>query len=146
MTDFNEALRSYNTALKESFNNFKAKVAKGQPQALALNKDFNKFINKHDERLTDEGLFHILSKKHGTDRFEEWEDKADKNLISNIRKGNFEAIERYNDLVDANKNEIDQYKFEQFIATKQIKENKEWRDSEGFKYYNDLLVDCSKNG
>ena len=144
MTDFNEALRSYNTALKESFNNFKAKVAKGQPQALALNKDFNKFINKHDERLTDEGLFHILSKKHGTDRFEEWEDKADKNLISNIRKGNFEAIERYNDLVDANKNEIDQYKFEQFIATKQIKENKEWRDSEGFKYYNDLLVGCSK--
>ena len=58
-------------------------------------------------------MFHILSKKHGTDRFEEWEDKADKNLISNIRKGNFEAIERYNDLVDANKNEIDQYKFEQ---------------------------------
>ena len=144
MTDFNEALKTYNTALKESYNNFKAKVAKGQPEALALNKEFRKFINIHDERLTDEGLFHILSRKHGTDRFEEWPNESDKNLITNLRQGNFETIEKYNDLVEANKNEIEQYKFEQFIATKQIKENKDWRDSQNFKYYNDLLVGCSK--
>ena len=144
MTDFNEAFKTYNTALKESYSNFKAKVAKGQPEALALNKEFNKFIDTHDERLTDEGIFHILSRKYGTDRFEEWPDEADKNMIPNIRKGDFEAIEKYNDFVEANKNEIEQYKFEQFIATKQIKENKDWRDTQGFKYINDLLVGCSK--
>ena len=94
MTDFNEAFKSYNTALKESFNNFKAKVTKGHPQALALNKELNNFINKNNERLTDEGLFHILSRKYGTDRFEEWPDEMDKNLIPNIRRGKFENIEK----------------------------------------------------
>ena len=35
-------------------------------------------------------------------------------------------------------------RIQEFIATKQIKENKEWRDKLGFKYINDLLVGCSK--
>ena len=144
MTNFNEAYRSYNIALKESYNNYKANVAKGQPQALALQKEFNIFLNKHNERLTEEGLFHILSRKYGTDRFEEWPDESDKRLIVNVLNGDMDTIEKYNDLLDANENEINQYKFEQFIATKQIKENKEWRDKQGFKYINDLLVGCSK--
>lgn len=144
LTDFNEAYKTYNTALKESYNNFKAKVTKGQPEALALNKEFNQFLAKHDERLTDEGLFHIFSNKYETDRFEEWSDEADKNLITNVHRGDADVIERYYDLIDANENEINQYKFEQFIATKQIKENKKWRDSQGFTYINDLLVGCSK--
>ncbi len=145
LTDFNEAYKTYNTALKESYNNFKAKVTKGQPEALALNKEFNQFLAKHDERLTDEGLFHIFSNKYGTDRFEEWPNEEDKNLITDIHRGDTDDVmERYYDLIDANENEINQYKFEQFIATKQIKENKKWRDSQGFTYINDLLVGCSK--
>lgn len=144
MTDFNEAFKTYNTALKESYNNFKAKIAKGQPEALALNKEFEKFLDKHDERLTEEGLFHALSGKYGTDRFEEWPDEGDKTFITGVHNGDMDAIEKYYDMVNANENEINQYKFEQFIATKQIKENKEWRDKQGFKYINDLLVGCSK--
>lgn len=144
MTDFNEAFKTYNTALKESYNNFKAKVAKGQPEALTLNKEFEKFLDKHDDRLTEEGLFHVLSKKYGTDRFEEWPDEENKTFIAGVHNGDMDAIEKYYDMVDANENEINQYKFEQFIATKQIKENKDWRDKQGFKYINDLLVGCSK--
>lgn len=144
MTDFNEAFKTYNTALKESYNNFKAKVAKGQPEALKLNKEFEKFLDKHDDRLTEEGLFHVLSKKYGTDRFEEWPDEENKTFIAGVHNGDMDAIEKYYDMVDANENEINQYKFEQFIATKQIKENKDWRDKQGFKYINDLLVGCSK--
>ena len=144
MTDFNEAFKTYNTALKESYNNFKAKVAKGQPEALTLNKEFEKFLDKHDDRLTEEGLFHVLSKKYGTDRFEKWPDEENKTFIAGVHNGDMDAIEKYYDMVDANENEINQYKFEQFIATKQIKENKDWRDKQGFKYINDLLVGCSK--
>lgn len=144
MTDFNEAFKTYNTALKESYNNFKAKVAKGQHEALTLNKEFEKFLDKHDDRLTEEGLFHVLSKKYGTDRFEEWPDEENKTFIAGVHNGDMDAIEKYYDMVDANENEINQYKFEQFIATKQIKENKDWRDKQGFKYINDLLVGCSK--
>ena len=39
---------------------------------------------------------------------------------------------------------LEEYQFEQFIVTKQIKENKAYRDSIGFKYFSDLLVGCSK--
>ena len=46
-------------------------------------------------------------------------------MISDLNNGDIEAIERYNSIKKANKNEIEQHKFEQFIATKQIKENKE---------------------
>lgn len=144
MTDFNEAYKTYNTALKESYNNFKTKLANGQPEAIALNKEFNTFLNTHDERLTDEGIFHLLSNKYGTDRFEEWPDESDRNLITDVQNGNIDAIEKYYNIIDENENSINQYKFEQFIATKQIKENKEWRDKQGFQYINDLLVGCSK--
>ena len=89
-------------------------------------------------------MFHALSGKYGTDRFEEWPDEGDKTFITGVHNGDMDAIEKYYDMVNANENEINQYKFEQFIATKQIKENKEWRDKQGFKYINDLLVGCSK--
>ena len=144
MTDFNEAYKSYNTALTESYNNFKAKVSKGQPEALALKKEYDKFLEKHDARLTEEGLFHIYSRKYGTDRFEEWPDETARNIIRDVQKGDIDTIEKYNEIIDANEHEINQYKFEQFIATKQIKENKDWRDKQGFTYINDFLVGCSK--
>lgn len=142
MTDFAEAEHTYNIALKESFKNFKANLAKGQPQAIALNKEYHKFLQKHNRRLTDEGIFKVLSKQYGTDDFNEWGN--DENLISEYNKLNPDAIKRYNEILENNRLEIKQYKFEQFIAVKQIKENKEWRDELGFKYMNDLLVGCSK--
>lgn len=142
MTDFAEAEHTYNIALKESFKNFRANLAKGQPQAIALNKEYETFLQKHNRRLTDEGIFKVLSKQYGTDDFNEWKD--DKNLITEYNKSNPDAIERYNEILENNRLEIKQYKFEQFITVKQIKENKEWRDELGFKYMNDLLVGCSK--
>lgn len=142
MTDFAEAEHTYNIALKESYKTFKANLAKGQPQAIALNKEYQTFLQKHNNRLTDEGIFKVLSKQYGTDNFNKWE--GDNNLITEYNNSNPDAIERYNKILENNRLEIQQYKFEQFIATKQIKENKEWRDKLGFKYINDLLVGCSK--
>ena len=143
-SDFNNAARTYNIALSESFKNFKKNLINGQPEAIKLNKDYKTFLSKHDERLTDEGVFKILSKYYGTDKFEEWSNPIDRDLIVELEKENPEAENRYYEILKYNKNEIEQYKFEQFIATKQIKENKEWRDSIGFKYFNDLLVGCSQ--
>ncbi len=144
MTDFIEAVKTYDTALTESYRNFKANLAKGQPQAIALNKEFNKFLEKHDKRLTEEGVFKVLAKYYETDSFENWENDIDKNLMAEIHNKNMSALERFNYIKHTNKNSIEQYKFEQFIATKQIKENKEWRDKNNFKYLNDLLIGCSK--
>lgn len=144
MTDFKEASRTYDIALKESFNNFKANLIKGQPEALALDKEFINFKNKHGVRLNDEAVFKILSKEYGSDDFSQWNNPLDENLISEYESHNPKAFKRYKQLSVENFFDIEQYKFEQFIATKQIKENKEWRDRVGFKYINDLLVGCSK--
>ena len=143
-TNFDEAVQTYDKALSESWNNFKANVAKGQPEALALNKEFKAFLQKNNSRLTEEGVFKVLAKKYNTDEIDDWHNKTDEDLITNVRNGGADALKHYNDIIKSNKNEIDKHKFEQFIATKQIKENKEWRDKYGFKYYNDLLVGCSK--
>ena len=141
-SDFNEAVNIYDKALNESYNNFKTKLNNGQPQAIELNKEFQNFLDKHNKRLTNEGVFKVLSKYYGTDNFEEWDN--DQDLIREVKSGSTQAKERYFNILRYNKNEIEQYKFEQFIATKQIKENKKWRDKIGFKYFNDLLVGCSK--
>lgn len=143
-SDFNEALKTYDTALSESFKNFRKNLNNGQPQAIKLNKELNLFLKKHDNRLTDEAVFKVLSKHYGTDDFEKWDNKLDADLIRQYEKGNPEAEARYNNILKYHDNEINQYKFEQFIATKQIKENKEWRENRDFKYFSDLLVGCSK--
>lgn len=144
LSDFNQAEKTYNKALSESYKNFKANLAKGQPQAIALGNEYQGFLARHNKRLTDESVFKVLSKFYGTDKIDDWHNDLDENLITQMNDGDFDAINRYNEIKKANKNEIGQYKFEQFIATKQIKENKEWRDKRGFKYYNDLLVGCSQ--
>lgn len=144
MTDFVEAEHTYNIALKESFNNFKANVMKGKPEALAINESYINFKNKQGTRLNDEAIFKILSRYYGTDDFSQWDNPLDENLISEFENNNPKALKHYKQLNIDNSNEIEQYKFEQFIATKQIKENKEWREKLGFKYINDLLVGCSQ--
>lgn len=143
MTNFIEAEHTYNIALKESYKNFRKNLINGKPEALTLNKSYVDFKNKQSARLNDEALFKILSNEYGTDDFTQWQE-IDKNLIEEYEKGNKKAVERYKQLSIDNSLKIEQYKFEQFIATKQIKENKEWRDKLGFKYINDLLVGCSK--
>lgn len=144
MTDFNEAEKVYNDALKESYQNFKVNLAKGQPEAIKLNHEYEKFLSKYNIRLTDEGIFKVLARRYGTDNFDNWDNDLDKHLIPETKAGNRDAAQRYHNIISSNKNEIEQYKFEQFLITKQMKDNKDWRDKRNFKYFNDLLVGCSK--
>ena len=144
LSDFDEAKFVYDKALDESYKNFKSNLAKGQPQALLLNREFVSFLDKHDKRLTDEGIFKVLSKTYGTDDFDTWGNELDENLILSLKDNDKKALERYRNLKIQNKYDIDKYKFEQFIATKQIKENQQWRKSSGFRYISDFLVGCSK--
>lgn len=144
MTDFEKADKIYNIALKESYLNYKKYLQTDYLKVKELHNEFQEFSNRHKFRLTDEAVFRVLSKQYGTDKFELWYDDLDINLIKEFDKQNIHAIERYKELVEKNKDEIELYKFEQFLATKQIRDNKQWRDCIGFKYINDLLVGCSK--
>ncbi len=140
-TNFREAEKVYDYALEEAYDNF---ASGNTPQIAKLKNEYIKFLAPNNERLTDEGVFKVLAKKYGTDNFEEWDNPVDKDLIRLKQKGNHEAIERFSQILTKNKKDIQVYKFSQFIATKQIKENKKWRDNIGFKYISDLLVGCSK--
>ena len=143
MSDFDKAEKIYDYALKEAYDNFTAGLKAEKPEIIVLNNEFMSFRDRHDERLTDEALYKIFEKKYQDNNSDNWPEK-DSNLLTDIRNGELDAIEYYNDLVNDNNETINEYKFEQFIATKQIKENKEWRDKYNFKYINDLLVGCSQ--
>lgn len=143
-SDFNEAVKTYDKALSESYKTFQRKLQNGQPEAIALNKEYQKFLLKHGVRLVNEGIFKALSEQYGTDDFEKWDNPIDADLIRLAKSHDIDAMNRYADLIKNNKNSINLHKFEQFIVSKQIRENKEWRDERDFKYFNDLLVGCSK--
>lgn len=140
ITNLKRAEKIYDIALSEAYSNFKAGLKTGK--TLELNNQYQKFLSKHDERLTEEGIFKVLSNKYGTEDYSKWD--FDKTLITDIKRGDIDALMRFNELYYDNYNAIEQYKFEQFLITKQIKEHKNWRDEQGFKYINDLLVGCSK--
>lgn len=143
-SDFDEAEKIYDIALTESYNNFKSKLRKGQPQVLKLAKEYEEFLQKHNSRLTDEGVFKVLAREYGTDVFSDWGNPEDENLMRLVKSGDKKAQNRYTQILKTNKSYINLHKFEQFIATKQIKENQQWREEQGFKYINDLLVGCSQ--
>lgn len=142
-SDFAEAKKTYYVGLNEAYRTFKTKLAKGQPESIQLNKEFDKFLTTNGKRTEEEGLFRALSGVYGTENLHEWDNELDKNLMVEVRKENPAALERYNDLTLHYKKSIEEYKFEQFIADKQIKENKTFREDIGFKYFSDLLVGCS---
>lgn len=143
-TNFKEAQKVYDYALEESYDNFKTNYQNKQPQAISLAKDYKAFLNKHNTRLTEEGIFKVLADKYGTDEFESWDNPVDRDLIRLVKAQEPAAVQRYSQILAEHKKEIEIHKFSQFIATKQIQENQKWREKVGFKYINDLLVGCSK--
>ena len=144
LTNFNRAKRVYDVALHEAYVNFKENVKNKQPQALELRKEYSDFLRKHNQRLLEEGVFQTLAKQNGSDDYTTWQNPKEATLITDLRKGDVDADERFSKIYNSNVDKINQYKFEQFLAVKQIKEHKQWRNELGMKYINDLLVGCSK--
>lgn len=141
---FYDAFENYDVALNTAYDNFQKKLYDKDEKALKLNSEFNEFKQNNKNRLMKEGLFKVLSKTYGSGDFRVWDNPIDKNLVNLLRKRDPEAIERYNYLTAKFKKEINVYKFEQFIADKQIKENKEFRKENNFKYISDMLVGFSE--
>lgn len=142
-TNFEEANLSYSKAIRECYKNFNKNLAKNQPEAIKLNNEFQIFLQNKGRQTEEEGIYKVLSALHGTEDIDKWNSKEDANLMKLIREDNPDAIKRYNSINKVFKSYIKEYQFEQFLLNKQIKENKEYRDSIGFKYFSDFLVGCS---
>jgi hypothetical protein len=145
MTDFNGAKEISELILDKAYNNFRTKIENNDSKAIKLNKEFDIYKKNNNNWLEKDSIFNLLSNINGTDNFENWESDIDKNLISKKESGDKIAITRYNQILtnDKYKNDIDKYKFEQFLISKEEKEDKLIREKEGIKYIGDLLVGYS---
>ncbi len=132
MTDFDKAKTTYETALAEVYQNFKANPI--------FEDEYRDFLTKNEKRLIEEGVFKALSNEYGTDDFKKW--GKDATLLTDIKKGDYKAKYRFLKVEADNFESIEQHKLEQFLINKQIKEHKIWRKD--FEYISDLLVGCSK--
>lgn len=143
MTDFAEAKEVTNILTKKAFNNFRAKLEQGDIKAKKLNKEFTQFKQDNQDWVEKYGVFHKLSDIHGTDNFHAWENPVDKHLFKLIKQGNPKAIERYETVKERSEDEIEMYKFSQFLIDKQEKEDKIERQKDGINFIGDLLVGFS---
>ena len=142
---FFDSFENYDRILKISYKNLKDKITEGDETAIKIQKEYQDFRRKKGIKLEYSALFKILSNKYGTRDISAWENKYDRNLPELLRKRDSGAIKRYRQLMAQHANDINSYIFGQYIVNKQMKENKEFRNSIGFKYINDNLVGNDKS-
>lgn len=122
-------------ALMETYKNF---IKLNDKQ---LNKEFNKYKLENDSWLDKDSLYEAFSLENGSDYWPIWKNKQDKNIFN--PKSNEEKIEfakRIDEISKKYAQEIDEYKFEQFILYKQNLETRKLAESKNIKMIADRQV------
>lgn len=122
-------------ALMEAYKNF---INLNDKQ---LNKEFNKYKLENDSWLDKDSLYEAFSLENGSDYWPIWKNKQDKNIFN--PKSNEEKIEfakRIDEISKKYAQEIDEYKFEQFILYKQNLETRKLAESKNIKMIADRQV------
>ncbi len=138
--DTNKIAYSYiykkqNEALLEAWNNFKNLNDK------KLMKEFDLYKRENDSWLDKDSLYEALSIEHGNDYWPLWESDMDKNLFN--PKSYEEGIkygERINEISKKYSDEIDFYKFVQFVLSKQNQKTLDYAKKKGIKMIADRQV------
>ena len=138
--DVNKTAYSYiykqqNEALEEAWRNFKEKGSE------ALKKEFETYKIENDYWLDKDSLYEALSIEHGNDYWTLWNSETDKNLFN--PKSTEEKIEfskRINEISKKYEDEIDKYKFIQFVLNKQNDKTREYAKQAGIKMIADRQV------
>ncbi|HIS82725.1 TPA: 4-alpha-glucanotransferase [Candidatus Scatenecus faecavium] len=138
--DVNKTAYSYiykqqNEALEEAWRNFKEKGSE------ALKKEFETYKIENDYWLDKDSLYEALSIEHGNDYWPLWNSETDKNLFN--PKSTEEKIEfskRINEISKKYEDEIDKYKFIQFVLNKQNDKTREYAKQAGIKMIADRQV------
>lgn len=122
-------------AMMEAYKNF---VKLNDKQ---LNKEFNKYKLENDSWLDKDSLYEAFSLENGSDYWPIWKNKQDKNIFN--PKSNEEKIEfakRIDEISKKYAQEINEYKFEQFILYKQNLETRKLAESKNIKMIADRQV------
>lgn len=132
-TSYSYIHKAQTEALKEAWNNFKSKKI--------MKKEFNKFKKENKFWLDNDSLYEALSIENGNDYWYIWKNETDKNLLnpkSDDEKKLFEA--RIAEIKDKYEDEIEFYKFCQFVLEVQNEETKKFALKNGIKMIADRQV------
>ena len=138
--NYGEAKKVSNIVLEKAYHSFLDKLSQEDKDTKRLNREFKTFQRKNAEWLNYYAVLDVIAKKYGTDNFLEWDNK-DRFLIKKIEAGDTEAKDYYRKINEENRQQIEFYKFSQFLIDKQSNADDSNR---GLTYISDLLIGASK--
>lgn len=134
-TAYSYIYKKQQEALCEAWKNFKNVHDK------KLEKEFEKFKRENDYWLDKDSLYEALSIEHGNDYWPLWNSETDKNLFNpkSIEEG-MEFGKRIEEISKKYSDEIEQYKFIQFVLEKQTQKTLEYAKKHHIKMIADRQV------
>ena len=132
-TAYSYIFNAQTEALKEAWANFKTKKK--------FQKDFEKFKKENSFWLDNDSLYEALSIDNGNDYWPIWESETDKNLLNPKNEEEKELFnKRIAEIKEKYSDEIDFYKFCQFVLEKQLLATKKYALKKGVKMIADRQV------
>lgn len=134
-TAYSYIYKKQEAALLEAWNNFKASASK------KLMKEFEVFKRENDAWLDKDSLYEALSLEHGNDYWPLWNSATDKNLFNpKSIEEKMEFAKRIEEISNKYADEIDFYKFVQFVLEKQTQETLDYAKDKKIKMIADRQV------
>ena len=134
-TAYSYIYKKQNEALQEAWNNFKANPVK------KLEKEFLSFKKENAFWLDKDSLYEALSIEHGNDYWPLWDSETDKNLFNpKSIEEKMEFAKRIEEIENKYSDDIDFYKFVQFILNKQGEETRKFAKKHDIKMIADRQV------
>lgn len=132
-TAYSYIYKAQNDALKEAWNNFK--------NSKKLQKEFDKFKKENEFWLENDSLYEALSIENKNDYWPVWKSKLDKNLLNpKSEEEKAESEKRISEIKEKYEDEIEFYKFCQFVLDRQLEETKKYAKKHDIKMIADRQV------
>ena len=132
-TCYSYVFKAQTEALKEAWTNFKS--------GKKLKKEFESFKKENGFWLDNDSLYEALSIENGNDYWYIWNNETDKRLLNPKNKNEEKAFaKRIDEIRNKYSDEIEFYKFCQFVLEKQNEETKKYALSKGIKMIADRQV------
>lgn len=134
-TSYSYVCKKYEEALQEAWDNFKSGADK------KLKKEFEMFKRENSFWLDKDALYEALSIEHGNDYWPLWNSETDKNLFNpQSIEQKMEFAKRIEEIENKYSDEIDKYKFIQFIISSQSEDTRKFAKKHDIKMIADRQV------
>ncbi|MBQ8634801.1 4-alpha-glucanotransferase [bacterium] len=124
MVLYDYVLTSQKVAMKKAYLNFLQKVKDGNPRAILINEEFKNFKEKNDYFLKSDSIYSILCEQNNGASFADWVNPLHRVLFDK-EDNSFSQEEKEQEIARLEtefQDEIEFYKFFQFVVDKQQKQ------------------------